>query len=91
MSATVPARPAAALPVHWPAIDVRKGDPIDRLAAAFQRARLWKRRARRQLSEARQDGDGRAIHTARLRYRRACHWRTVLYRHYVRAVFAAYC
>ena len=89
MSAVIEAR--TPVPVHWHGLDARKGDLIDRLAAAFQHARLWKRRARRQLVEARASDDEFAIHAARVRYQRACHWHVVFYRNYVRAIFAAYC
>jgi|GEM_PF-5890538 len=82
---------AASTSVQWRVIDDRKGDLIDRLGAAFQRARLWKRRARRQLVEARAGDDKSAIHAALRRYQRACHWRTVFYRTYVNAVFAVHC
>ncbi|MGI8424144.1 MAG: hypothetical protein ACR2NO_08570 [Chloroflexota bacterium] len=88
MSAALEAR--APVPVHWHGLDACKGDLIDRLAAAFQRARLWKRRARQQLVEARARGDECAVHATRVRYQRACHWHVVFYRNYLRAIFAAY-
>ena len=82
--------PYAPVPIHWQGIDARKGDLIDRLAAALQRARLWKRRERKRLADARASGDEAAIHAARVRYRRAAHWRAVFYRTYVRAVWDVY-
>ena len=82
--------PRTTVPIHWQGIDARKGDLIDRLAAALQRARLWKRRERKRLADARASGDEAAIHAARVRYQRAAHWRVVFYRTYVRAVMDVY-
>jgi hypothetical protein len=86
----VPNHPYAPVPIHWQGIDARKGNLIDRLAAALQRARLWKRRERKRLVDARASGDEAAVHAARVRYQRASHWRAVFYRTYVRAVMDVY-
>ena len=91
MSALVgPASAAPAAELQRPGVDGRKGDLIDRLACLLQRSRLWARRERRRLAEARASGEECAIHGARARYRRALTWRSRLYREYVDAVFAAY-
>ena len=86
----VPRSAALLVAPQGPGIDLRKGDVIDRLAALLQRARLWARRERRRVREARANGDEWAIHAARLRYRRALRWRSRLYQEYVDAVLAAY-
>jgi hypothetical protein len=66
------------------------GDRIDRLAALYQRARLWKRRAQSVLAEAADEGSAPACHAALVRYRRARHWEATLRELYLRAVLAEY-
>ena len=72
------------------AADPHKGDVIDRLALLFQRARLWKRRERRRLADARGTADAPAACAALARYRRASHWERVTRAAYLSAVFAEY-
>ena len=68
----------------------QQGKTIDRLARLYQRARLAKRRALRQLGAAVASGGFPAIQRARARSQRAGHWEVVLYERYVHAVLAAY-
>jgi hypothetical protein len=68
---------------HTPSARV---DAIDRLAAAWQQARLHERRTRRCLEEAVASGDPRAIGEARTRQHAACIWESNTRRRYLRAV-----
>jgi hypothetical protein len=82
--------PQTAVAGRGPLVDPAKGDVIDRLAFLFQRARLWKRRERRRLADARTAADAPAACAALARYRRASHWERLTRAAYLRAVFAEY-
>jgi hypothetical protein len=81
---------AAVIPPGLQTADPPKGDRIDRLASLFQRARLWRRRERRRVAQARAAATPAAC-AALARYRRACRWERVTREAYLRAVFAEYC
>ena len=66
-------------------------DPIDRWAALYQRARLWKRRAHRAAAGAVAGGNYAAIRTALRRLRRARQWEAFCRDHYLGSILACYC
>ena len=84
------AGPAASSP-SGPGEPAPRLDPIDRWAALYQRARLWKRRARKVAAEAVAGGNQAAIRAALARQRRARHWEAFCRERYLRAVFVRYC